>query len=658
MRRAYTKFSPRMLGAIYRALLLLSSLSALPLTCWSQGTGLQPDSDASASKLRLERVPVEGGAELLVIFSRQGSAESREAAVPLVAVLRDTLGDENIENDRLRYVWSFGYTRPSLAQRVAADVPFFYFVGGGEKHAGSRPPPPLLDLAGDKNRFWRKLLWAALRSALIDPRSALIGTALRNRQLNADDYRQGQLTRTLEIFSLLEAQATASPVFTPEELQKIQARLRLAGKATGGVVDDLHLRDAGEKLKRKTEEIRGRNWELLRQRAEAEGLYFEPLTLPDGRATHALLWIAQGPDQQHRLQPTRRFNPRFLNITDPGRDARLRRWEGYTETRWFDADDQRVGPGTAGARAVEMIPLAIYGLDHPRLPALLIDFRDRLNPRHREASLRVINDLAALSGFGSPYFSIGHTLFDFVAGRRGADISQPSRLRALSQLRLLLSLDESLAPQLREEISRRLTPVSLSPLENEWRTEAQLAREQFTALIASARRSGGLPAGLARDRRAEMMPLAHGRAGRFFFRAASLVSFGLYQHRESPTPELMAKLDLHRRLQFHERFLSEAVQSGTPLEVGENIADVRRSLQFISAHGAAADDRAARLIARVLRLTNDEETRLLCRQALARMKNRTAGAELRRLQPDQCGEMIEQKECDQENNYCASATHH
>jgi hypothetical protein len=46
--------------------------------------------------------------------------------VPLVTVLRDTLGDDNPENDRLRYVWMLTYTQPSMAKRIAAAIPFLY----------------------------------------------------------------------------------------------------------------------------------------------------------------------------------------------------------------------------------------------------------------------------------------------------------------------------------------------------------------------------------------------------------------------------------------------------------------------------------------------------------------------------------------------------
>src|SRR5262245_32788638 len=62
---------------------------------------------------RVERMPILGGAELITIFGKPGLSVSSESAdeTPLVSVLRDTLGDDDPENDRLRYVWVFSYTR-------------------------------------------------------------------------------------------------------------------------------------------------------------------------------------------------------------------------------------------------------------------------------------------------------------------------------------------------------------------------------------------------------------------------------------------------------------------------------------------------------------------------------------------------------------------
>ena len=133
-----------------------------------------------------------------------------------------------------------------------------------------------------------------------------------------------------------------------------------------------------------------------------------------------------------------------------------------------------------------MIPLALYGLDHPKIPALLVDFRDSLNPKGREMSRRVLNDLTknifSLSSFGNiPYF-LGRTAYNFVTGRRGMDLNQPTRLNSYSELKLLLSFNGSLDPKLQREIERRLEMVSVNPLSNDNQSEIQLARQQYDAL--------------------------------------------------------------------------------------------------------------------------------------------------------------------------------
>jgi len=97
------------------------------------------------------------------------------------------------------------------------------------------------------------------------------------------------------------------------------------------------------------------------------------------------------------------------------------------------------------------------------------------------------------------------------------DINQPSRLKTYSQLKLLLSLNASLDPELRSEISGRLESVSLNPLENGVEVEQRLAQEQYEALLAYVARPDGLPARLARDRQAEMVQLEHDGKTRFIF---------------------------------------------------------------------------------------------------------------------------------------------
>jgi hypothetical protein len=598
----------------------------------------EKNGQTDASGFRLERVDVSGGAELLTIFGRvDGLARTGKttAEVPLVSVLRDTMGDDNPENDRLRYLWMLTYASPSFSQRAAAFVPFFFNRAGNKERAEGQTPPSLIDLAATNKEVWKKVFWTALQSILLDSYGLPFKLATRSYRRNLNDYRQTHIAQALAILSLYEDENGATPLFNSSEIHDIQARLMLTEKTLGGIVDDINLQRVYEKQTTLARDVRGHNWELLRQRAEAETLYFEPLQLPDGSATHALLWVAR-PDLAANRE--RGFNSRFLNIANPWRDDRLRYWEGYTETRYFDAEHRPVDAAAPGARPVQMIPLALYGLDYPKIPILLVDFRDGMNPKRREMSRRVLEDVArnvlSLSKFGDiPYF-LGRTVYDYVTGRRGIDINQQSRMRTYSQLKLLLSLSASLDPQLRDEISRRLERVSLNPLENDLDAEAQLARDQHAALIAFARNPEGLPARLDRDRRAEMVALRHGRTGQTLFRLGNLLSFGLYTHREKNTPLMQERLDIARRLSYHERFLREVAKSSPQIEVVWNMDDVRRSLQFIADHGEQASAKAASAAARIFARAQDEETLRLSLNCLYRINNETARKELLRIYRD------------------------
>jgi len=67
-----------------------------------------------------------------------------EGDVPLVSVLRDTLGDRANENDRVTYVWLLTYAHRSLGQGFLSAIPFFYWrVGQGAGSLLSLNPDPL-----------------------------------------------------------------------------------------------------------------------------------------------------------------------------------------------------------------------------------------------------------------------------------------------------------------------------------------------------------------------------------------------------------------------------------------------------------------------------------------------------------------------------------
>lgn len=616
-------------------LLLLVLSPATHLTSKAQNPSKQLDlsnTSSSATTFRLERVPVSGGAELLTILAKlEGiQAPPEERWIPMVSVLRDTLGDSTLENDRLRYLWPLTYTRPTTGQKIASAVPFLY-MRVSDKSESSKVPPPVIDLSAPDHDVWDKIFWAALQRMFLDTYGAPVKASSRSYRRNASDYRKSHIVRALSVLALYQA-VTGAAAFSDSELAEIQSRLLLTDKTFGGIVDDLRFRGYYDKHLRQTRDDRGHNWELVRQQAEAESLYFEPLEMPDGSTTHAMLWIAKSDLLNHRPS---RYGGRFLSISNPWDDKRLLNWRGYTETRFFDQENRPVPADTEGARMEEMIPLALYGLDSPKIPMVLVDFRDALNPKKREMSRRALDDVTrnvlSFSGFGDlPYF-VGRTVLDFVTGRRGIDINQPSRLRTYSQLKLLLALQESMEPELRRQIEDRLESVSLNPLESSMQAEAKLAKDQYDALLEYAKRPDGLPAKLELDRRAELVPLRHGKAERVLFQLAKVVTFGKYVHREKVDPEMWAQLDVSRQLAFHTRFLREVSKSTPPIEVAWNVADVKRSLLFVADQGNKANKNAINAAALIFEKTRDVETRRTCLDTLARIESPRARNHLVRI---------------------------
>src|SRR6185369_9235340 len=469
------------LSASFSLAFLLVISPLLPLVTKAQGPNV-PDSRendpsvALSQILRLERVEVPGGAELITVHAKLAGLEStaNDKWIPLVSILRDTLGDSDTENNRLRYVWPLTYTRPTLKQRLAAAIPFFYTRVGNKENL-SNTPPPALDLASPESEVWDKIFWTALQTILFDPYGTPIKASASTYRRNTNDYRRSHIIRALSVLALYQA-VKGESVFTPSEMSTIQARLLLTEKTFGGLVDDSNLQTYYARKTAEARDERGHNWELLRQRAESESLYFEPLLMPDGSATHALLWVAK---RDLVKQQGNRYSSRFLNIANPWTDKRLLNWKGYVDTRYFDSENHLVDSNTPGAEAVDMIPLGLYGLDNPKIPMLLVDFRDSYNPKKREMSRRVLNDITrnvlSLSKFGNlPYF-LGRTVFDFVTGRRGMDRNQPSRLATYSQLKLLLALNTSMEPEPRSQVSGQLEKISLNPFENDLSAEAKIA---------------------------------------------------------------------------------------------------------------------------------------------------------------------------------------
>ncbi len=146
---------------------------------------------ATQSQFRVERLSLAGGAELLTIFGRADGlrASGRPAPeVPLISVVRDTLGDSDPENDRLRYVWMLTYTKPTLLKRIAAAVPFLYGHIDNQTRATNRPPAPLIDLANADRQTWNHIFRLGLQDIVLDNFGIPLRASSRTYRRNSSDY--------------------------------------------------------------------------------------------------------------------------------------------------------------------------------------------------------------------------------------------------------------------------------------------------------------------------------------------------------------------------------------------------------------------------------------------------------------------------------------
>lgn len=569
---------------------------------------------AATPEFRVERQPVANGAELLTVFSSQPDST---AEIPLVSVLRDTLGDKDPGNDRLRYIWVLTSARPTVLQHVAAFVPFFYWRPDLGKNMDAKPGA-ILDLGDTSKVVWNALGQSLVQAAAIDSNGALLRASTRRYRANLADQRQVNLMEGLAIVSQLEKMPEDQAQFSEPELLEMQARLVLAGKTLGGLVTPERLPEAYYKNRVQTEEIRGHNWELLRQRAEANGLYFDPLGFAGSR-THALLWVARE-DLLSSGGAPRKFDGRFLSISDPFNDSRLKNWTGYTQTRYFDEAGLPVEAGTPGAVSRELIPLALYALEYPKVPLLLVDFRDTRKPKHREmlrlATGDAVSGVLGISRWGNWPYLAGSMTWNFVRSRHGDPNNRVARLRAYSEVRRWLTLDSSIDSALRADLQRRLEILGVNPLEESVFEEAEIAERQYDALLRYAADPEGLPARLERDRNAELATHRHGLPARAGLRMAKWFSFGAYSHQEMSDPtSLTAALSRERRAEKQIRFLEAVAKSSPQADVVWNIAEVRKAVNDLITTGIPA--RSTHVVSSIMQQTSDVEIRELCARALA-----------------------------------------
>ena len=601
------------------------------------GTQLAPQ---RAPAYRTERQPVADGAELITVFGRSRPPEPGAAGqeIPLVSVLRDTLGSSDPGSVRLRYVWVLTSTKPALLQRAASALSFVWFRTGGKQHA-DQVPAPVLDLASPARSVWSNLAGDSLQALQLDGRGAPIRSSTRSYRGNFNDYRQLQVFRALGALDALQREPDNQTAFAPAELHNVYSRLSLSSRTFGGLVREQSLPKFYDQETSRREEIRGHNWELLRQRAEGNGLYFEPLALDGQTPTEALLWIARDDLNASSIHP---FDRQFLGIANPWTDQRILHWTGYGEVRYFDAANRPVPAGTPEARAVELIPLALYSLDYPRVPLLLVDFRSSLTAKKRElvqhGASAVLTGFLGITSFGNWSFLAANSAWTFVRGRHGAPTVRSERLRSYSEAREFLAEDATLAPELKTELLHRLDHLALDPLENGLYTEARVAREQFAALLQYADSPNGLQARLERGRQRELETYTRRLPVRLALSAGRLLGIGLPNNSESARAARHSALQARREAAAHVRYLEQALASSPRPDVTGDSSQIRRAIAALSVEPFPVP-RAPQLIAQVFERSLSFEVRMACLQSLRRLDNPEARNELIRLsrEPQQSG---------------------
>ena len=595
-------------------------------------------------------MPVAGGtAQLLTLFrglhtSERGGPENAESSdVPLVSVLRDTLGDSDPENDRVSYVWLLSYVRPNLGQRILSAVPFFYWrVSDGSKSVGGGATAPLMDLTAPQHPVVSEIGRNLLQWTTLDPMIMPVRATSRAYRTNQIDDERLHLEEAIGYLRNAPV-SNGNSELTQMQLDTVVARLELRKRLLGGLVSERRAAELGRESGFDEERIRSRNWELLRQCAEKTQLIFEPLniaqTAPSGNASqYAILWFPLNSSFQNSGTSLGAIW-KLLNIKNPWNDARLKEWRGRTYDRSLDGNGSLLPAGTDGPQQVALVPLGIYSLNYPKLPLLLVDFRDKIQIRRHEMAQRSINEITSgvigISHFTNWYYYVAADIYDFVTSRHGAAMSQAERLDCYSRFGVDLALDHTLDATLHKQIQDHLQSFGVNPLESAPHREIEIAQTRYSALLTEAEDDNGkFNAQLERDRRAELAVFGETGRTRMLHDLLHDVTLGRYTHRAKKDSDNLAMLDRDRRIDYQLSFLDSLIDASTPPEVTYSNSQLHASLIELSelmpgVQSSSLRTHAETTIEQLRSLSRDAELQTDCSEALLAVMRDTKSSPLK-----------------------------
>lgn len=585
------------------------------------------------ARVRVARQSVGSGAELLTIFVALPPDEALHyREMPVLSVLRDTLGTASPQTERLRDVWLLTAGRASAVNAVESAIPFIYWLHT-PKPSSSVRAVHLVDFGSPLRQTEGALAGLVVQGELLDPSGRTLRTTSRSFRANdADDSRARAAEAVAALADAEEEPSTPSDV--AEDLARLHARLLLSCSLLGGLVRDQSLVPYHDRQQTEVEITRGHNWDLLRQAAEKDKLYFEPLSLGK-RPDYAMLWVRRSDLDQ----APRSFDAKLLHIANPFHDGRISGWRGYSEQWWFDENGRRLDGEASGAMSDQVIPLALYSLDHPRVPLLLVDFQNGGAPRRRESAGQAATDVTrGLLGW-SPVanwdFFVAQSVVTFVRSRQGAASDPAARVRAWAELSYALSADGEIRPGLRTALEQHVHAPVFDPMNAKVDAEADLAWRRLRLLTGP---DSPLPQIVEEHRRRELAALEHGHAARFGFAMLHVGTIGIYQHRDD-TEDITERLSWSRRMAWNREYLSRVAAAPSPVELTWDPEQIRASIaavrQLTQLQPLSHDD-ISPVLARLAVSTEDDSIRHLCFQALHGIGSETSREELARLarQPD------------------------
>jgi hypothetical protein len=546
--------------------------------------------------------------------------------LPLVSVLRDTLGDQSAANDRISDVWLLTYAEPNLGQKLLSAVPFFFWhFGGSESVKPTAPVKPFLNLTSTRGASIADGTRQILQWTVLDPMMMPVRASSRAYRTNQVDHERLHLEEAVSYLRQAPA-SDGTTGLTQHEIDVVVARLELRKTLLGGFVSARAAARLGAESGYEMDRVRTRNWEILRQCAEKGGLLFEPLRLAGTTNDYAVLWFPVDESPEPQGQPLS-IVWKILNIKNPWSDERLRHSEPYL--RWVSESGELLPHEEPDGKPVHLAPLAVYSLTYRKQPLILIDFRDKLRVRRHELAQRSINEVTSgvlgLSHFANWYYFAGADLYDFIASRRGTAVSQAERLDCYSQFRVDIALDQQLDPRLHGAIQARIDSLAVDPLEAKTSRELQNAELRHDALQHEIV-SGRLLTLLNNERRYELASYGESTKEAAGRELLHVMTFGKYTPSANGGNNLLAQLDCYRRVQNDLDFLNALTQAGTPPEVSYDDAHLASSVSELQSLIPRVPSQhlrrtALELLSRVRALSNDSGFRGQCLLAINTINN-------------------------------------